>query len=360
VGIIVLSDMSGRIAVVTGKPNFKTVKDVMRPKVSLVALIASLALTVLTLAAELGGMAFVLNYVFDVSLGFFLLVALVIMLAASWFLSFGWIERLFGYGGLGLLVYAAAAIEFDPDWGAVAHAFIPSAQPSPLYWFFVVGLIAAAMMPYEIYFYSSGAVEEEWTDKDLGVERANSILGFSLGGLLAVAILLAAAQTLHPLGIEPASIGDVAMIPELPFGPVGLALALMGIFSCVGGATIDTAFSSAYNLAQYQGWEWGKKAGMRKARRWTAALLAAFGIGFAIAATGVDPVELTEYAVILSAVVMPATFFPIVRIANDRSVMGEHASGPVARVLGWAYFGLICLLSVAAPVLLFMTNGGGG
>ena len=40
--------------------------------------------------------------------------------------------------------------------------------------------------------------------------------------------------------------------------------------------------------------------------------------------------------------------------------MGEHANGVFARTIGWAYFGVICVLTVAAPVLLFATNGGGG
>jgi hypothetical protein len=39
-------------------------------------------------------------------------------------------------------------------------------------------------------------------------------------------------------------------------------------------------------------------------------------------------------------------------------VMGRHVNGPLSRVLGWAYFGLICLLAVAAPVLFVWTNGG--
>ena len=40
--------------------------------------------------------------------------------------------------------------------------------------------------------------------------------------------------------------------------------------------------------------------------------------------------------------------------------MGEHANGVLARTLGWGYFGVICVLTVAAPVLLIATNGGGG
>jgi hypothetical protein len=74
-----------------------------------------------------------------------------------WFFSFGWIERIFGYGGLALLVFVAAALHFGPDWHRVGNGFVPQAQGSTLYWYFAVGLVAAAFMPYEIYCYSSGA-----------------------------------------------------------------------------------------------------------------------------------------------------------------------------------------------------------
>jgi manganese transport protein len=81
---------------------------------------------------------------------------------------------------------------------------------------------------------------------------------------------------------------------------------------------------------------------------------------YGIAATGIDPIALTEYAVVLSVVALPLTYWPILKAAGDRDLMGSHVNGPLARTLGWAYFGLICLLAVVAPVLLVMTNGGGG
>jgi hypothetical protein len=40
-------------------------------------------------------------------------------------------------------------------------------------------------------------------------------------------------------------------------------------------------------------------------------------------------------------------------------VMGKHVNGILSRTLGWAYFGLICVLAVAAPILFVATNGGG-
>ena len=358
-GIIVFSEMSGRIVAISKKPNFVLVRERYSPWLATVTLVASLVLTVLTLAAELGGLGFLLNYFFDVSVGFFVLVALVVVAAAAAFLPFGGLERIFGYSGLALAVYLAAAIKLDPQWSQVGNGFIPEVHSGAVYWYFVVGLMAAALMPYEIYFYSSGAVEEKWTVRDLNVNRANAIIGFGLGGLFSVGILVASAQVLLPAGISPESIGTVALVAESPYGQAGLVLALVGMLFAVGGATIDTAFSAAYNLAQHQGWRWGKRMPLLREPRFTLSLAGFALLGFAIAQTGVDPVSLTEYAVIFSIPVLPLTYLPILLVGGDREVMGRHVNGPLSRTLGWAYFGLICVLAVAAPILFMVTNGGG-
>jgi manganese transport protein len=358
VGIMVFAEMSGRIVAVSKKPNFVLVKERYGRTLSTFTLVASLVLTVLTLAAELGGLGFILNYFFDVSVSFFVLVALIAVAAAIYFLPFGGIERLFGYLGLALLVYVAASIKLDPDWGEIGRGFVPEAHSAAVYWYFVVGLVAAALMPYEIYFYSSGAVEEGWDETDMSVNRANSIVGFGLGGLISVGILLTSAQLFKPAGISPTSIGSVALLAQQPYAQLGLILAFIGILFAVGGATIDTAFSAAYNLAQHQGWKWGKRFRLLSEPRFTLSLVGFLLIGFAIAQTGVDPIELTEYAVIFSIPVLPLTYLPILLVGNDRSVMGKHVNGPLARVLGWFYFALICVLAIAAPVLFLWTNGG--
>ena len=358
VGIMVFAEMSGRIVAVSKKPNFVLVKERYGTTMSTFTLAASLLLTVLTLGAELGGLGFVLNYFFDVSVSFFVLVALIGVAIAIYFLSFGGLERVFGYLGLALVVYIAASLNLDPDWGEIGRGFVPESRSAAVYWYFVVGLIAAALMPYEIYFYSSGAVEEGWDRSDMTVNRANAFVGFGLGGLISVGILVASAQVFKPAGISPTSVGSVALIAQQPYAELGLVLALIGILFAVGGATIDTAFSAAYNLAQHQGWKWGKRFKLLEEPRFALSLAGFLLAGFAIAQTGVDPIELTEYAVIFSIPVLPLTYLPILLVGNDREVMGAHVNGPLARVIGWLYFGLICLLALAAPVLFIATNGG--
>src|SRR5215208_904957 len=213
-GVMVFAEMSGRVAAIGGKPNLELVRDRYPHWLSFSTLVASLILTGLTLAAELGGLGFILNYFFDVSVGFFVLVGLLVVAATAWFLPFEWIERVYGYLGLGLLVYVASTINLDPDWTAVGNGLVPGGDDTTLYWYFVVGLIAAALMPYEIYFYSSGAIEEKWGKKDITVNRLNAIVGFGLGGILAVGVIVAATLTLLPRGITPDSIGTVALIGQ--------------------------------------------------------------------------------------------------------------------------------------------------
>jgi Mn2+/Fe2+ NRAMP family transporter len=155
-------------------------------------------------------------------------------------------------------------------------------------------------------------------------------------------------------------IGTVALGANVPLGELGLVVALIGIGFAVSGAAIDTAFATAYNLAQFFGWEWGKYRPKRVASRFTLAWLVAFAVGYVIVSTGVDPVQLTEYSVVFSVVVLPLTYLPVLLVARDRSFMGEHANGPISSFMGWLYLFVILAVAIAAIPLLIVTNAGGG
>ena len=280
-----------------------------------------------------------------------------------WVLRFEWIERVFGYGGLCLLVFAVAAIKLQPDWSRVAHGFVPGSHTGGswmVYLYFVVGLLGAAMTPYEVYFYSSGAVEDHWGLKQLRLNKVTSIIGYSLGGLLSCSLMIVAAVVFLPRGISPQFLGTPALASANALGQAGLFLALIGILFAVGGAAIETSFSGAYNIAQFFGWKWGKKERPANASRFTLAWMVMFALALVVVMTGYDPVKLTEYSVIFSVVALPLTYLPILLIANDRTYMGSNRNGKLANVFGVAYFVLILVIAFAAIPLLLLTNGGEG
>jgi Mn2+/Fe2+ NRAMP family transporter len=259
-----------------------------------------------------------------------------------------------------MIVFVVTIFHQGPDWGAVGSGFVPSLHSSPLYLYFVVGVFAAALMPYEVHFYSSGAIEEGWTVANLKENRLNAVVGYALGGVLACALVIVSGYLFHPLGVDPADLGTVALPAQGAFGETGLLLALGGMLFCVGGAAIDSSFSASYNLAQFLGWEWGRYRGPQKAPRFTVSWLVFLALGVLVVLTGINPVEITEYSVVFAVVALPLTYLPILMIAGDRSFMGKHANGRVSSLLGWAYFALIVVLAIAAIPLLLATNGGGG
>jgi Mn2+/Fe2+ NRAMP family transporter len=216
------------------------------------------------------------------------------------------------------------------------------------------------MIPYEVYFYSSGAVEEQWGAKDLGLNRANVLIGYSLGGILSFALMISAGALLLPRGIQADLLGTVGLVAEAPLGQIGLILALVGALAAISGAAIDSSFSGAYSVAQFFGWEWGKYRHNSGAPRFTLAWMVMLVLGFVIVVTGVDPIMVTELSVVFSVVALPLTYVPILLVANDRAYMGRHANGTVANVAGGFYLVVVLLIAVVAVPLLVLSNMGQG
>jgi manganese transport protein len=363
VGIIVYSEMCGRVSAVSKRPVFDLVRERTGFGAGLATLIASEVVNLMTCAAEIGGVAICLQLLSGLPYRLLILLAVLGLAVSCWVLPFRWIERVFGYLGLCLLVFAVAAIKLHPKWGQVAHGFVPGSHSGAslmVYLYFVVGILGTAMSPYEVYFYSSGGVEDRWGLKELGLNKVTAIIGYALGGFLSFALIIVAGALFLPRGISPQFLGTPALAAEHALGQVGLLLAIVGMLFAVGGAAIETSFSGAYNLAQFFGWRWGKKERPAAASRFTLSWLAIFALGLLLVMTGYDPVKLTEYAVIFSVVALPLTYLPILLVANDRTYMGSKVNGKLANFLGGLYFVLILVIAVAAIPLMLLTNGGQG
>ena len=362
-GIIVYSEMCGRVSAVSGRPVFDLVRERAGFGAGLATLGASEVVNLMTCAAEVGGVAIALKLLSGLDYRLLILFAALGLAIVSWSLPFEWIERVFGYLGLCLLVFVVAAIKAHPPWSQVAHGFIPGSHEGgslAVYLYFVVGLLGAAMTPYEVYFYSSGAVEDQWGTQELGLNKATATIGYGLGGLLSVALMIVAAMVFLPNGITPELLGTPALASAHVLGQIGLLLAIVGILFAVGGAAIETAFSGAYNLAQFFGWRWGKRERPVDAPRFTVAWIAILLVAMVVIITGIDPVKLTEYSVIFSVVALPLTYLPILLVANDRTYMGSKVTGKLANTLGVIYLFVILVVAVSAIPLMLLTHGGQG
>jgi manganese transport protein len=365
VGIILFSEMSGRIAAITQKPVFDLVKETFPKRLSFTVIIASTLLNGLTCAAELGGVAIALQLLVNLAGIPAVIITFVLLAAIIWFLKFEILEKFFGLLGLFLCVFILVAWVTHPDLGQVASGLVPklpsaNIQDILIYLYFALGIVSSGMMPYEVYFYSSGGIEDKWTEKDLPINRITSGVGMSLGGILAACLIIAASQLFGPLGITPQLHGTSALLAVIPFGKTGLYCALLGIIFAVGGAAVETCLAGAYNIAQYFGWKWGRNTKPENTPLFTATWLAILVVAFIIIMFGIDPIKLVEYAVVFSVLALPFTYYPVLKTANDPNQMGKHANGSVIKTLGWLYLILVSIIAVAAIPLMLLTNMGQG
>jgi Mn2+/Fe2+ NRAMP family transporter len=367
-GIITYSEMCGRVSAASGRTVFDAVRERLGFKLGLIALVSAALVSMLTLIAEIGGVALAMQLLLGSPYRVLAVVAALLLAMSIWYLSFSAIENLFSLMGLALIVFIVAALVSGVDWSQLGHGFIPGLPETgthvgatdnlATYGYFVVGLLGAAMTPYEVYFYSSGAVEDHWTLRELGINKVTAILGYGLGGLLSVALMVTAAQLLLPAGVSPDFLGTVAMTAQEPLGVAGLLFAAVGMLFATGGAAVETLLSAVYVICQSFGWEWGVERGQQGAPRftllWPVLLLGAL----VVTLTGVDPVMVTEYSVIFSALALPMTYLPILLVANDRRYMHEHVNGRLANALGRAYFVVICVIAIAAVPLMVISHQG--
>jgi manganese transport protein len=281
------------------------------------------------------------------------------------FLPFRWIERVFGVMGLALMVYLVAAISEGPDWGELASGLIPHApeagQPGiPVYLYFATGVMSSIMMPYEAYFYSSGGIEEHWTPKDLATNKLTAGIGFLLGGILTVALVALGAMVYLPQGIDPQHLGTSVLGATNSLGRWGLYCALVGIFFAVSGAAVETALAGGYNVAQFFDLPWGKSRKAVQVPTFTVTWMLVIILGTCIALGGMNPVTVVEFSVVLAIVVLPFTYYPILRMADNRELMGKHVNSRIVKVLGWIYLVVISIVALGAIPLMVVTHMGEG
>ncbi|MGI8664065.1 MAG: NRAMP family divalent metal transporter [Acidimicrobiales bacterium] len=362
VGIVLYAEMSGRVAAVSGRATFDLVRERLGPRFAIANLGASLFVNFLTLIAEIAGVALALELATSVNYLLFIpLVAFGVWLII-WRMRFSTLERLFGLMGLSLITFLVAVVHLGPDWGDIAHQAthptIASGEGAPTYWFFAISLFGAAMTPYEVFFFSSGAIEERWTKKDLALNRVNVYIGFPLGGILSLALMTLAAVVLNPVGISVDHLGQVALPVAFALGKVGLAFILIGFFAATFGAALETGLSSGYTIAQYFGWQWGKFVRPADAARFHAVVLVSVIVAAAIGLTSVDPIKVTEYSLVFSAVALPLTYLPILVVANDPAYMGGEVNGRLINALASVYMVIIFVAAIAAIPLMIATKAG--
>jgi Mn2+/Fe2+ NRAMP family transporter len=158
--------------------------------------------------------------------------------------------------------------------------------------------------------------------------------------------------------VDVSSLDQTVLPVAIGLGKIGLAVVILGVFAVTFGAAMETGLSAGYTVAQYFGWQWGKRVAPKQDARFHTVILISIAIGAVMLLTTLDPVQITEYSLIFSAVVLPLTYLPILIVANDREYLGDQVNGKVRNALGVLFLIVILIAAIAAIPLLIVTGAG--
>ncbi|MEU1897233.1 divalent metal cation transporter [Nocardiopsis dassonvillei] len=362
VGIMLFTEMAARVTAVSGRAVFDLVRERLGARAGLANLLASYVITLLTMSAQIGGIALALELASSVHYLLWVPVAGFLVWVVVWRMPFGWMEKTYGLLGLALVVFAFALWRLEPDWGGLAASAASFSPPPDEEWsvwaYYAIALFGATMTPYSVLFFSSSGVEERWTPRDLATARVNIFFGFPVGGLLALAIMGCAATWLMPADVHVEDLGQVALPVVAALGKLGLVVVVVGFFAATFGAALESALASGYSVAQYFGWPWGKTRPPVRAALFHSVILLGLVAGTLFVLTGIDPVKVVEYSIVLSAVALPLTYLPIFVVANDRRYLGDRVNSRFTNIVGSVYLVLLLAVSVVAVPLMLYTKAG--
>lgn len=324
-----------------------------------------LVANVVNIGADLAGMAAASELVTGVWAAYWTPFYAVLIVSLLFWSSYRRIARVFKWLTLVLFAYVATAFLARPDWGAVLRAtLVPHVEWSREYLAVFVAILGTTISPYLFFWQAAQEVEEDRaagrrtvrqrrgaTASELARARTDVLTGMFVSNLIMFFIVLTTAATLHTHGerdITTARAAAEALRPLAGDGAYWLfALGLIG--SGMLGVPV-LAGSSAYAVAEAEGWRGSLDDRPRLARRFYAVVAVSMGIGLGLDAFGFDAVGMLFWSAVINGVLAAPLIVLVVLLTSDRSVMGEWVNPPLLRGLGWL---TAAVMTGAAIAMLF-------
>ena len=354
--IIFLVEQAGRFSAVSGR----TIPDAIRERFGFnyfAFLYIVLALvSLLVLAAEIGGVCIALELATGIKFVWWTVPAAIVIWLVMWKGTFGVIEKGVSMLGLVTLCFVIGAFMIHPPEAQVLRGALPSLphQNSVHYWFVAVSILGASISPYLYFFYSSGAIEDEWNEGYVGVNRIIATGGMTFGSVISIAVLILAAMIFAPAGVK---LEHYTQLPQLlvpVFGYWGYWLLVASVGIACFGAALEITLEIAYLTAQGFGWNWSESQPPKAEARFAAAYTLTLILAALVTITGIDPLTLTIFSMALTAATLPVSIVPFLFLMNDYSYVRVYRNSWFSNAVVIAIIGLAFLLAVVAiPLQIF-------
>lgn len=342
--------MSSRLGMVSGRGLAGDVRVHFPRWILLPLCLALVVANVITIGADLGGMADVTQMVTGVPAMLWTAVYAAGITGALFLFPYKKIEHVLRWLCLALFAYVIAAVLSKPDWAAVLKGtLVPQVEWSGQYLAVLVGIIGATVSPYFVFWQAAAEVEAEYclgrrtvasragaTRTELQDRKADVYAGSVVSKLITYCITLTAAATLFAHGRkEISSAKDAAAALEPVAGEAATWLFAIGVIGTGLLAIPVLAGSSAYAVAEALRWRASLEEKPRLAPGFYGVVAASVIVGLALIYFGFNAVQMLFWASVLNGLLAPVCIVLVLILTSRRDVMGGRVNPPWLRRLGW-------------------------
>jgi Mn2+/Fe2+ NRAMP family transporter len=266
--------------------------------------------------------------------------------------SYSMAEKIFLVLGAVLLTYVVAAVLAGPNWSTVAaESVTPSFSLDAGYLTTFMTLVGTTITPYMLFYLQSSIADKGLAMDEYPSERTDVVIGSVLSDLIGAFIIICTAATLFVVGVQVTTADDAARALEPLAGAYARILFGLGLFGASMLAASVLPLSTAYAICGAFGWERGVSYGWREAPVFNGLYTVLIVVAAVfVLVPGLPLIQVILGTQTLNGVLLPVVLIFVVRLANDRRIMGVHTNGRIFNVLAWGTTGVLIVLTAALLV----------
>jgi Mn2+/Fe2+ NRAMP family transporter len=319
IATVVLQEMAARLGLITGNGLSKIVRNTLSNKVVRLVMIL-----LMISAIFIGNAAYEAGNIAGGVIGIQVLVGTAwyhpILLGVCAFVllfigNYKVLERVL----IGLVLvmgtsFVAVAIAIKPDFNAIVQGLLtPSIEEDQL--LLILALIGTTVVPYNLFLHAS-LVKEKWqSEADLKYVRWDTMISVLLGGLVSMAIIIAATG-LQGQGID--SPADLARSLEPIYGSFSTYIFAVGIIAAGITSAITAPLAAAYVVQGCLGWDANLKDW-----KFRAVWLIVLGVGVLFASIGFKPLQVITFAQVANGLLLPIMAVILLWLVNT-PILGKY------------------------------------
>jgi len=332
----ITQEMGVRIGLVTRQGLAGLIRENFGVRLTVLAMALMLIANLGTVTAEFAGVAAAFS-IFGIPKYLVVPIAALVV----WFIlskgSFRTTQKIFLVFSAFYIVYIINGFVIGPDFGDAFRSLVtPTIEWTTPFFVTMIALIGTTITPWGQFFIQSYVVDKGLDLKHYTTEKWEVYAGAFITDIVSFFIIISTAATLYKSGIHITDARDAAIALKPLAGQFAQLLFAFGLFSAsMLGAFILPA-ATAYSICEAFGWESGFNTNLKTGKIFYSIILACIIVPAAVVMIPqVSLIKIMVWSQDINGILLPFILLFVMKIVNDKRIMGEYTNRPIGNVISW-------------------------